>query len=79
VWDCKVGGVNVTVGLGCESGEELQRDWLELTETPWGEKAYVLVVASALHAIDYVTQPTWRAARLVERAVRGGLGQSFRV
>jgi hypothetical protein len=38
--------VYVTVGLNCESGEELQLDWLELSETPWGEKAYVLVVAS---------------------------------
>jgi len=38
VWDCcKVGGVNVTVGLDCESGKELQLDWLELSETPLGE------------------------------------------
>ena len=54
--------MNVTLGLDCAAGEELQLDWLELSETPWGEKAYVLVVASALHAIDYVTQPSWRAA-----------------
>jgi transposase len=40
---CKAGGVNVTVGLDHEPGEELQLDWLELPETPWGEKAYVLV------------------------------------
>ena len=28
-----------------EPGEEIQWDWLELTETPWGEPAYVLVGA----------------------------------
>jgi hypothetical protein len=39
---CKAGGVTVTVGLDHEPGEELQLDWLELNETPWGEKAYVL-------------------------------------
>lgn len=49
---CKVGGVNVTVGLECESGEGLQLDWRELSTTPSGEKAWVLAVASALHAID---------------------------
>ena len=42
---CKAGGVKVTVGLDHEPGEELQLDWLELAETPWGEKAYVLVGA----------------------------------
>jgi len=42
---CKSGGVKVTVGLEHEPGDELQLDWLELGETPWGEKAYVLVGA----------------------------------
>ena len=42
---CRAGGVSVTVGLDHEPGEELQLDWLELTETPWGEKAYVLIGA----------------------------------
>jgi transposase len=42
---CQAGAVKVTVGLEHEPGEELQLDWLELTETPWGEKAYVLVGA----------------------------------
>jgi transposase len=42
---CKAGAVKVTVGLEHEPGEELQLDWLELSETPWGEKAYVLVGA----------------------------------
>ena len=46
VCECrKAGGVKVTVGLDHEPGEELQLDWLELGETPWGEKAYVLVGA----------------------------------
>jgi len=42
---CQVGGVKLTVGLEHEPGEELQLDWLELSETPWGCKAYVLVGA----------------------------------
>ena len=42
---CKAGGVKLTVGLEHEPGEELQLDWLELSETPWGCKAYVLVGA----------------------------------
>ena len=35
----------MTVGLDHEPGDELQVDWLELSETPWGEKAYVFVGA----------------------------------
>jgi transposase len=42
---CRAGGLDVTVRLGHEPGEELQIDWLELSETPWGEKAHVLVGA----------------------------------
>jgi transposase len=42
---CKAGGVKLTIGLEHEPGEELQLDWLELAETPWGAKAYVLVGA----------------------------------
>ena len=42
---CRAGAVKVTVGLEHEPGEELQLDWLELSETPWGVKAYVLVGA----------------------------------
>src|SRR5665648_686072 len=40
---CRTGGHGVTVELGHEPGEEIQWDWLELSETPWGEPAYVLV------------------------------------
>jgi transposase len=42
---CRSGGHGLTVELEHEPGEELQFDWLELTETPWGEPAYVLVGA----------------------------------
>jgi transposase len=42
---CKRGGHRLTIELQHEPGEELQLDWLELRETPWGEPAYVLVGA----------------------------------
>jgi transposase len=42
---CRTGGHGATVELVHEPGEEIQFDWLELTETPWGEGAYVLVGA----------------------------------
>jgi hypothetical protein len=42
---CRIGGHGVTVDLVHEPGEEIQFDWLELSETPWGEPAYVLVGA----------------------------------
>jgi transposase len=42
---CKRGGHRLTIELAHEAGEELQVDWLELTVTPWGEPAYVLVGA----------------------------------
>jgi len=38
-------GDAVTVEIGHPPGEEVQWDWLELTETPWGEPAYVLIGA----------------------------------
>jgi hypothetical protein len=42
---CKRGGHRLTIELAHEPGEELQLDWLELAETPWGAPAYVLVGA----------------------------------
>jgi transposase len=42
---CKRGGHRLTIELAHEPGEELQLDWLELTETPWDEPSYVLVEA----------------------------------
>lgn len=42
---CCSAGTQKTVELFHEPGEELQLDWLELHETPWGRKAFVLVGA----------------------------------
>jgi len=42
---CKRGGHRLTIELAHEPDEELQLDWLELAETPWGAPAYVLVGA----------------------------------
>ena len=42
---CRTGGHGATVIVAHEPGEEIQWDWLELIETPWGEPAYVLVGA----------------------------------
>lgn len=44
---CRRGGHRVTIELVHEPGEELQLDWLELPQTPWGEPAHVLVGALA--------------------------------
>src|SRR6266566_2088269 len=40
---CRTGTHGVTTVISHEPGEEIQWDWLELRETPWGEPAYVLV------------------------------------
>jgi transposase len=40
---CQRGGVDVTIEIDHPPGEELQFDWLELRETPWGAAAFVLV------------------------------------
>ena len=42
---CRRGGVDVTTEIDHPPGEELQFDWLELEQTPWGEPAFVLVGA----------------------------------
>jgi transposase len=42
---CRRGGVDVTIEIDHPAGEELQFDWLELRETPWGQPAFVLVGA----------------------------------
>lgn len=39
------GGRQVTVEIDHPAGEEIQWDWLELGETPWGAPGYVLVGA----------------------------------
>ncbi len=42
---CCTGGHGVTTVIAHEPGGEIQWDWLELHETPWGAPAYVLVGA----------------------------------
>jgi hypothetical protein len=45
-WGCvRRGGVDVTIEIDHPPGEELQFDWLELPQTPWGQAAYVLIGA----------------------------------
>ncbi len=41
--ECRRGGPAVTVEIEHPAGEELQFDWLELPDAPWGVKAHVLV------------------------------------
>ena len=64
---CRAGAVKVTVGLEHEPGEELQLDWLELTETPWGVKAYVLVGALSHSGRLAAALPRARASRIWSR------------
>ncbi len=40
---CCRAGTQITTEIGHDPGAELQLDWLELHETPWARKAYVLV------------------------------------
>lgn len=42
---CCSPATEATVSLDHEAGDELQLDWLELRETPWGQPAYVLAGA----------------------------------
>jgi len=42
---CQSSSGRAHVDIEHPSGEEIQWDWLELTDTPWGQKAYVLVGA----------------------------------
>ena len=42
---CRTGGHGLTRTISHEPGEEIQWDWLELHETPWGAPACVLVGA----------------------------------
>ncbi len=42
--ECCRAGQTVTTEIAHEPAEELQLDWLELRETPWGEVAYVLAL-----------------------------------
>src|SRR5215216_4410540 len=44
---CSASNGRAHVDIEHPPGEEIQWDWLELDDTPWGEKAYVLVGALA--------------------------------
>ena len=44
---CSASNGRAHVDIDHPAGEEIQWDWLELDDTPWGEKAYVLVGALA--------------------------------
>ncbi|CAN5214176.1 DDE-type integrase/transposase/recombinase [soil metagenome] len=43
--ECCRAGREVSAEIGHEPGDEAQLDWWEISETPWGESAYVLVGA----------------------------------
>lgn len=44
---CAASNGRAHVDIDHPPGAEIQRDWLEVTDTPWGAKAYVLVGALA--------------------------------
>jgi Mu transposase, C-terminal domain len=72
---CKRGGHRLTIELAHEPGEELQLDWLELAETPWGAPCCVLVVRSrtpAASAPPSATASTSRTSSLRSMACRAG-------
>jgi transposase len=82
---CKRGGHRLTVELVHKPGEELQLDWLELRETPWGEPAYVLVGALSysgrIRAVVCEGMDFARLAAALDRLLRAldGSAKSWRV
>ncbi len=82
---CKRGGHRLTVELVHEPGEELQLDWLELRETPWGEPAYVLVGALShsgrIRAVICEGMDFAHLAAALDRLLRalGGTARCWRV
>ena len=58
---CRRGGMQVTIELDHEPGEELQLDWLELTDTAWGQPAHLLVGALSHSRLAWAsaTEPTF--------------------
>jgi transposase len=81
---CKRGGHRLTVELAHEPGEELQLDWLELRETPWGEPVYVLVGALSysgrIRAVVCDAMDFAHLAAALDRLLRalGGTSRSWR-
>src|SRR4051794_26311962 len=72
---CRTGRHGVTVELEHELGEEIQWDWLELRETPWGEPAYVLVGALSFSGRCRAVICEWSSPASVDR---GWLGNRSR-
>lgn len=81
---CRAGAVKLTVGLEHEPGAELQLDWLELSETPWGHKAHVLVGAlshsSRLRAVFSEGESFPHLAEALDGVLRrlGGTARAWR-
>ncbi len=80
---CRTGKVPTTE-IDHEPGEEIQLDWWELEETPWGEKAYVLVGALShsgrVRAVFSEGQSFPHLAAAVDGVLRrlGGSAKSWR-
>src|SRR5437899_4374093 len=81
---CKRGGHAVTIELEHEPGEELQLDWLELSETPWGEPSHVLVGALShsgrIRAVFSEAEDFAQLAGALDELLRrlGGTARSWR-
>ncbi len=75
-------GIAPTVELEHPAGEEIQWDWLELPDTPWGEPAYVLVGAlshSGRFRAVFCEQMTFGHLAEAVHRVLVGLGGTSRV
>ena len=67
---CKRGGQSLTIELAREPGEELQLDWLELAETPWGQAG-----SAARPAVGAPTG--WRRSSSPPRTAAAGLAKHY--
>lgn len=82
---CHPKGTEATAEIPHEPGAELQLDWLELAETPWGRGAYVLVGAlshsSRCRAVFSEQMSFAHLAAAIDQLLRrfGGTAHSWRV
>src|SRR5580704_213147 len=75
-------GDAVTVEIEHPAGEEIQWDWLELHQTPWGEPAFVLIGAlshSGRFRAVFCEQMTFGHLAEAAHRVMAGLGGTARV
>jgi transposase len=75
-------GDAVTVEIDHPAGEEIQWDWLELHQTPWGEPAFVLIGAlshSGRFRAVFCEQMTFGHLADAAHRVLAGLGGTARV